>query len=255
MSISGRTKGLIVAVVVIKALALGGFGYAEGWFGGWFGGAKPAAVAPATAPAAPGGVAATSPTAAVDLGPLPSRAEALQLQGDDRVLGRFGAPLTIIEYASMTCHHCAKFKTDTMPAVKRDWIETGKAVYVLRDLPWDNLALGMSAVARCVPPHQFYPMADALFAAQATIVQGNPLEGINAVAAQAGLNDEAVQECIRRPDLQQQITRSKQIALTVLGVKGTPTIFVNGALVDGAVSYASLKETLEAEYAKATSAK
>jgi len=244
MALSSRTRMWLMAVVGIKIAAVGGYGYAEGWFGGLFG-SKPKAVA--TAPAA-------TPTAAVNLGPLPTREEALQLQPNDRVLGRFGAPITIIEYASMTCSHCADFKVTTMPNVKRDWLDTGKAVYVLRDLPWDNLALGMSAVARCVPAEQFYAMSDALFAAQKKIITGNPMQEINAVAAQAGLNEAAVQACIGDEARQQEILRSKEIARQVLQVKGTPAIFVNGQPVEGAVKYDVLKKTLDAEYAKATAA-
>lgn len=242
MALNPRTRMWLMAVVGLKVVALGGYGYAEGWFGGLFGSKPKAAVA---APAAP--VAAAT-------APLPSRAQALQIQPNDRVLGRFGAPVTIIEYASMTCSHCADFKETTMPSVTREWLDTGKAVYVLRDLPWDNLALGMSAVARCVPAEQFYAMSNALFAAQKRIVTGNPMAEINAVAAQAGLNEAAVQACIRDEARQQEILRSKEIARQVLGVKGTPAIFVNGTPVEGSVTYDVLKKTLDAEYAKTTAA-
>ncbi|MCA3244106.1 MAG: thioredoxin domain-containing protein [Alphaproteobacteria bacterium] len=242
MALNSRTRLWLMAVVGLKVVALGGYGYAEGWFGGLFGG-KPKAAA--VAPAAP---------AVANMAPLPSRAQALQIQPNDRVLGRFGAPVTIIEYASMTCSHCADFKETTMPSVTREWLDTGKAVYVLRDLPWDNLALGMSAVARCVPANQFYAMSNALFAAQKRIITGNPMAEINAVAAQAGLNEAAVQACIRDEARQQEILRSKEIARQVLGVKGTPAIFVNGTPVEGAVKYDVLKKTLDAEYAKATAA-
>jgi protein-disulfide isomerase len=240
MSLSPRTRMLLMAIIALKVVALGSYGYAEGWFGGLFG-SKPKVEATAPLPQAK------------NLGEKPTREQALQIQPNDRVLGRFGAPITIIEYASLTCSHCADFKINTMPSVKRDWIETGKAIYILRDLPWDPLALGMSAVTRCVPPEQFYPLSDAFFAAQKTIItSSNPLATINAVAAQAGFNEAAVQACIRDEPRQQEILRGKEIAQHVLGVKGTPAIFVNGQQVEGAVKYDVLKKTLDAEYAKLT---
>ncbi len=244
MALAPRTRLVLSVSVGLVLVAAASLSFAEGWFSGLFGSkASPAAAAPAALPVAQ------------NLGAKPTRAEALQIQSTDRVLGQFAAPVTIIEYASMTCGHCAEFKTATMPSVKKEWIETGKAKYVLRDLPWDPLALGMSAVARCVPAEQFYPLSDALFAAQKRIVtSGNPLPEINAVAAMAGLNEAAVQACIRDEAKQQEILRSKEIALHVLEVKGTPAIFVNGELVPGAVKYSVLKPTLESAYAKATQA-
>jgi protein-disulfide isomerase len=176
----------------------------------------------------------------------------LDIQPNDRVLGSMTAPVTMIEYASLTCSHCADFERETLPQVKKEWIETGKVKYVLRDLPWDNLALGMAKIARCAPPAQFEPLVEAFFAGQATIVMSNdPLGEIKKVAAQAGFSSEQVDGCIRDVALHAQITGSKEIARTKLGVTGTPALFINGTKLDGAVPYKDLKKTLEAEYAKA----
>ena len=246
MSLSKTTRQMILLGTLVPLVAIAGFGWAEGWFGGWFAKEQPAASAPAKA------AEAQTEGQTIEIGPMPTRAQALQLQPDDRVLGQFGAPLTIIEYASMTCGHCATFKKETFPQVKKNWVETGKAVFVLRDLPWDNLALGMSAVARCVPPEQFYPMTSALFAAQKKIVTGNPLEEIKAVGALSGMAPEQVEACIGNMELQRGIQRSKAIAREVLGVKGTPTFFVNGELIDGAKDYATFNAALEKAYAAAT---
>ena len=239
MSLSPRTKMVIFTLAVVKLVAVAGIGWAEGWFSGWFGQSKPVAAAPAAAPQT------------IEIGAMPTRTEALALQADDRVMGQFGAPLTIIEYASMTCSHCATFKKETFPEVKKNWVDTGKAVFVLRDLPWDNLALGMSAVARCVAPEQFYPMASALFAAQKKIVTGNPLEEIKAVGAMSGMTPEQVEACIGNTEIQRGIQRSKAIAREVLGVKGTPAFFVNGTELDGAMDYKTFNAALEKAYAAA----
>lgn len=180
----------------------------------------------------------------------------LDIQPNDRVVGAMTAPVTMIEYASLTCSHCADFATQTMPKVKEEWIKTGKVKYVLRDLPWDNLALGMAKVARCAPAEQFEPLAEAFFADQTSILMGsNPLQEIKKVAATAGMSSDQVDTCIKDAKLHAQILGSKEIALTKLGVTGTPGIFVNGTKVEGFVEYKDFKKTLEAEYAKALAKK
>lgn len=232
--------GLLAGVAVIGGAVMAADGYL-----GWFGESKPAPVlrpmAQAQAPATP----AASPMAAMG--------NALDIQPNDRVQGSMTAPLTMIEYASMTCSHCADFNNDTMPQVKKDWIATGKMKYVLRDLAWDNLAVGMAKVARCAPPSQFSAIADAFFKNQSLIVTGNdPLAKIKEIAATFGMDGAKVDTCIKDAALHTEVENSKKIAMEGLGVRGTPAIFVNGTKVDGAVDYPTLKKTLEEAYAKAT---
>jgi protein-disulfide isomerase len=242
MSLSYATQRKVMVGTAVVVLGLGTLGYANSWFGGWLG-AKEAPAAAAPAPQ-------------IELGALPATAaEALQLQPTDRVLGNFGAPLTVIEYASFTCSHCADFASQTFPQFERDWVNTGKAVYVLRELPWDNLALGMSAVARCVPPEQYYPLAKALFAAQKTIVTSEPLTTIKAVAGQTGLSAAQVDTCIGDANLQREVLRNKEIALKVLGVKGTPAFFINGTPLEGAIDYKAFNAALTKALNEKTNAK
>src|SRR6266446_246612 len=102
-------------------------------------------------------------------GPQPVVADAqtvLQITQDDRVLGDPAAPITIIEYASLTCPHCARFANDVLPELKREWIDTGKAKLVLRDFPLDEPALRAAMIARCAPPGRFYAFAETFFASQ-----------------------------------------------------------------------------------------
>src|SRR5438128_6933423 len=90
----------------------------------------------------------------------------LALTKDDRVLGNPDAPITIVEYASLTCPHCAHFANDVLPDIKKKWIDTGKAKLVLRDFPLDEPALRAAMIARCAPPDRYYAFADTFFAAQ-----------------------------------------------------------------------------------------
>jgi len=166
------------------------------------------------------------------------------------------APVTIVEYASLTCSHCADFSTGTMPQVRKEWISTGKAKYVLRDLPWDDLALGMAKITRCVPPEQFKPLVESFFAHQLDIMKSSqPLEEIKKVTRMAGMSDAQVDACIKDAALHAQVMAGKDTAFNKLGVRGTPAIFINGTLVSGAVPYNDLKKTLDEAYAKATGKK
>lgn len=195
------------------------------------------------------GVSATAAPGPVPAAALP--ANPLDIASTDRVLGSPMAPVTIIEYASMTCSHCGDFARETFPLVKKEWIDTGKAKYVLRDLPWDDLALGMSKIARCAPANQFYPLVETFFANQEKIVTGkDPLGEIKKITRVAGMSDAQVETCVKDAALHTEVTGSKDTAMNRLGVKGTPAFFVNGTRVEGAAAYKDFKKNLEDAYAK-----
>ena len=84
----------------------------------------------------------------------------LQVTKDDRILGKPDAPITIVEYASLTCPHCAHFQAEVLPEIKKQWIDTGKAKLVLRDFPLDEEALRAAMIARCAPPDRYYAFAE-----------------------------------------------------------------------------------------------
>src|SRR6185312_15839778 len=103
----------------------------------------------------------TAPTArAADQAPPPTP--------QDHVLGKADAPITITEYASLTCPHCAEFDRDTLPKIKKNWIDTGKAKLVYRDFPLDQLALRAAMLARCAPPDRYFAFINTLFQSQDT---------------------------------------------------------------------------------------
>jgi protein-disulfide isomerase len=237
-------KKLTVTAVFVGIAVVGGAAWAAetgGWLDGWINSAKAAVGTPAAAPAKP---AAAQPVA--------NAGNALDIMPGDRVMGSMMAPVTMIEYASMTCSHCAEFSLKTMPQVKKDWIATGKVKYVLRDLAWDDMAVGITKVARCVPAQQYYGIVDAFFKNQTNIVTSNdPLGQIKTVAAGFGLDGAKVEACVKDADLHARVEASKKIATETLGIRGTPTSYINGVKVDGAVPYEELKPVLEAAYAKA----
>lgn len=235
-------KKMTVAAVFVGIAVVGGAAWAaDGWLDGWWNSAKAAVSKPAAAPAA------AKPAA-----PVVNAGNALEIGPGDRVMGSMMAPVTMIEYASMTCSHCADFTLKTMPQVKKDWIATGKVKYVLRDLAWDDMAVGITKVARCAPAQQYYGLVEAFFKNQMNIVTSNdPLAEIKNVAAGFGMDGAKVEACVKDAELHERVAASKKTAMEVLGIRGTPTTYVDGVKLDGAVPYEEMKPVLEAAYAKA----
>jgi protein-disulfide isomerase len=171
---------------------------------------------------------------------------ALQVQPTDRVLGDNNAPVTIIEYVSMTCPHCADFHTAIFAQLKKDYIDTGKVKFIMRDLPWDNMALGIAKVARCADPNQFYMLTGAFLKTQKNWLRSaDPLAEIKKIARLAGMDDVKVEQCLKDADLHEEVLASKRIAREVLNVRGTPTLFVNGELLNGVPAYNQLRDVIE----------
>jgi len=170
-----------------------------------------------------------------------------EITADDRVLGNADAPITIFEYASLTCPHCAAFNADTMPKVKSEWIDTGKAKLIYRDFPLDRLALNAALVARCVPKERFFDFVDSLFKDQTNWAEmKETAKSLERVGELSGLSKEQVDACISDAKLSDFVTGERLVAATKYGVKATPTFFINGKMVVGEVSYAEFDKALRA---------
>ena len=159
----------------------------------------------------------------------PSSAVPAQMPSD-RVLGRADAPVTIIEYASFTCSHCATFSTQVLPELKKRYIDTGKARLIFRDLPTAPVQVSnvAAAIGRCAAPGKFFDVADHFMGQQAEAfasgkVQEWILEGVNAT----GRSREQIEECVRLPATADGLTRDTESAVQA-GVNSTPALFVNG---------------------------
>jgi protein-disulfide isomerase len=178
-------------------------------------------------------LAAALPAAAQ--GPQPSSGAVglLQVTPKDRVLGQTEAPITIIEYASMTCSHCAHFANDVLPELKKKWIETGKAKLVMRPFPLDQVALRAEMLARCLPPERYYPMIETLFRTQEKWAVQDWRPALERTARLAGVGSKDFDACLANKALEDEIVQSRLTAATQLDVKATPTLFVNGRKFDG----------------------
>jgi protein-disulfide isomerase len=175
----------------------------------------------------------------------PGAADLLQVTPKDRVLGQADAPITIIEYASMTCSHCAHFANDVLPELKQKWIDTGKAKLVMRPFPLDQVALRAEMLARCLPPERYYPMVETLFKTQEKwAVAQDWRPALERTARVAGIGKNEFDACLANKALEDEIVQSRLTASTQLDITGTPTIFVNGKKVAGAPTAQALDELL-----------
>jgi protein-disulfide isomerase len=168
-------------------------------------------------------------------GRLVAQSSAPQISPDDRILGKPDAPVTIFEYASLTCPHCAAFEKEILPQIKTEWIDAGKAKLVFRDFPLDGSALKAAIVARCAPPERFYGFVDMLFTQQASWgISADPVPSLGRLAKLGGMGEEQFQACLKDDALQNKILAGRLAAEKEFGVESTPTFFINGKKVVGA---------------------
>jgi protein-disulfide isomerase len=148
----------------------------------------------------------------------------------DLALGNADAPVTIHEYASMTCPHCAAFHTGVLPKLKEKYIDPGKVRLVMRDFPLDNLAAAASMLVRCTGEGKSVELMSVLFASQDNwaFVQGNPVPALFKIASDHGFTKESFDKCLTDQKLLDGITTVRDRANKVLGVRATPTFFING---------------------------
>jgi protein-disulfide isomerase len=178
-------------------------------------------------------------------------ARQLAAQPGDRILGKADAPITIIEYASLTCPHCAHFDVAVLPKLKEKWIDTGKAKLVLRDFPLDEPALRAAMVARCAPPERFYPLVDTFFAQQEQWAATRDYRAaLEKLAKLGGIGSKEFAACIADKKLEDQVAQSRLTAAQQLGVDATPTFFINGKKFEGAPTLEAFDQALSGAAAK-----
>ncbi len=163
----------------------------------------------------------------------------------EKALGSATAPVTIIEYASMTCSHCAAFHTGTFPELKKKYIDTGKVRFIFREFPFEPVATAAFMLARCVPEDKYFPMVSTLFETQKTWAYStDPAAGLLAVAKQAGMSQADFEKCLTDQQLGEKVQESALYANKELGVNATPTFFINGKKLSGALGMAEWDKEL-----------
>ena len=164
---------------------------------------------------------------------------------EDISLGDDKAPVTIIEYASMTCPHCAHFSENTFPELKKRYIDTGKVRLIFREFPLDPLATAASMLARCGGKEKFFPMIETLFHQQRDWVVQRPLPALLAIAKQAGFTEQSFEKCLNDRKLQADIEATRENAAKKLGVNSTPTFFINGKVQRGGFEPEEMSKLIE----------
>jgi protein-disulfide isomerase len=163
----------------------------------------------------------------------------------DKVLGSDTAPVTIVEYASVTCPHCASFHQQTYPALKSKYIDTGKVKLIFREFPTQPAPVAIAGfmLARCADD-KYYPMLDAIFSQQQSWAQ-DPYNGFLRIARQAGFTQEKFEACLKDQKLAEQIQGVAQRGNEQFKVESTPTFFINGKKYVGALSIGELEKIVE----------
>jgi protein-disulfide isomerase len=163
----------------------------------------------------------------------------------DIALGAREAPVTIVEYASMTCAHCAGFYATAFPALKSKYIDTGKVRFILREFPLDPLATAGFMLARCAGDDERNAIVDLLFAQQKNwAFTEKPLEALAALLKQTGMSQNSFEACLKKQDLFDKIAKVHDRAAEKLGVTATPTFFINGKKETGEMTSEALEKLL-----------
>jgi protein-disulfide isomerase len=159
------------------------------------------------------------------------------------VLGRADAPVTIIEYASLTCPHCAAFHTKTLPKIKTEFIDTGKIMLVYRDFPLDGAALDAAALAHCSPTDRYFAMIGYFYESQRQwAVEGLWRERLTEIATTFGMDKAAVDACLNDQTKIDAVLTERQDGEAKYGVSSTPTFIINGRKIRGAQTFEQLAD-------------
>ena len=163
----------------------------------------------------------------------------------DIMIGSDKAPVTVIEYASMTCPHCAHFSAETFPELKKRYIDTGKVRYTLRAFPLDALAAAGFMLARCAGNDKYMPMVETLFAKQVDWVVKEPLPPLKEIAKQFGMTEDSFNACLANQKGLDGIQAVRDHAVDKLGVNSTPTFFINGKKFIGDLSIDQMAKEID----------
>lgn len=167
----------------------------------------------------------------------------LKVQPNDHVLGDANAPITLIEYASLTCPHCAHFSVAVLPELKKKWIDTGKVKLVYRDFPLDQTALKAAQLAECSGKDKYFGVIDMIFETQPKwATAADPIGDLSKSLRIAGMGENEVKACLANDAVANGVVADYRGGET-LGVNSTPTLFINGEEFKGARSVEEMDAT------------
>jgi protein-disulfide isomerase len=164
----------------------------------------------------------------------------------ERALGDPAAKVTVVEYASMTCSHCAAFHEETFTPFKEKYVDTGKVRFIFREFPLDALATSAFMLARCMPEDRYFAIVDILFRQQRNwAFVDDPATALFNVVKQAGFTQESFRACLTNQKILDGVNSVKDRGSNELGVASTPTFFINGKKMSGALSLEDMDKEIE----------
>jgi protein-disulfide isomerase len=162
----------------------------------------------------------------------------------EMAMGPETAKVTIVEYASSSCPHCANFYKTTFKDLRKDYIDTGKVRFLFREFPHNDAGLAGFMLARCVPKEKYFPVVDMLFEQQEMWLQA-PLDGLFKIAQLAGLTRAQFDACLKNEEVAKGIIGVREMASNEFGVKSIPTFFVNGEMLKGESTIEEFKALID----------
>lgn len=174
----------------------------------------------------------------------PDLSDVASAQDGDMTMGKDDAKVTLVEYASASCPHCAAFYKDVFPKLKADYIDTGKIRFIFREFPHNQQALAAFMLARCSPKEKYFPLIDVFLTTQETWVP-NAQVGLANIAKQTGMSQVDFDACLKNQSVATAILAVREKATTKYGVDSIPTFFLNGQAYRGETSYDDLKKAID----------
>jgi protein-disulfide isomerase len=177
-----------------------------------------------------------------------SSAHAADVEYGERFIGDENAPVTMIEYASFTCPHCANFHINVLPEIKKNYVDTGKVKVIFRDFPFERVGATAALLARCVEPSRFYGFSDILMKQQENWAHSDkPLDGIFKLAKLAGMSQDKIDACLANEKMLDKIVSVRKDAMDTHGFNSTPSFLINDEKFVGAADYDTFKNMIESK--------
>jgi protein-disulfide isomerase len=172
--------------------------------------------------------------------------EGAAAEPQEQILGDPDAPVTIIEYASLTCPHCAQFHNEVLPELKERYITPGKVRLIYRDFPLDQVALAAAALAHCAGSDRYFSMLDVLFETQSNWARAdNPITALKRLGKLGGLTEEEMQACLNDQQLTDGILQTRLEGQNQYDIGSTPTFVIDGKTYSGSRDIEGFSELLE----------
>ncbi len=164
----------------------------------------------------------------------------------EMVLGDENARVTVIEYASLGCPHCANFHANTFPEIKKNYIDTGKIKFIYRDFPLGNPALAAAMIARCAGSSRYFGMVDIFFRGQPQWTRAdNPLQALSKIARFGGMSETDVGACLQNQELLTHIQNKARDGAEKFEINSTPSFVIDGETISGGMPYEDFKKILD----------